>query len=66
MPELLTAEELADRLKVSPRTVKEWARAGRIPEVRLSAKVRRFLLTEVIRVMPKSDAEFRQEVVHAD
>ena len=40
--ELLTAAELADRLAVSARTIREWARSGRIPEVRASERVRRF------------------------
>jgi excisionase family DNA binding protein len=32
MPEeLLTAEEVANRLKVKPHTVRRWARQGRIP-----------------------------------
>lgn len=42
MSELLTATELAERLKVRPETVKVWAREGRIPAVRLSPKVLRF------------------------
>ena len=46
--ELLTADELADRLRVSASTVKEWAREGRIPEVRLSRRVRRFNYEEVL------------------
>jgi excisionase family DNA binding protein len=41
-PELLTVLELAERLHVRPRTVQTWARQGRIPAVKLSAKVVRF------------------------
>jgi excisionase family DNA binding protein len=48
MPELLTAEDLADRLGLSPRTIKEWARAKRIPQVVFSPKVRRFDYAEVV------------------
>jgi excisionase family DNA binding protein len=40
--ELLTVDQLADRLHVRPRTVQAWARQGRIPTVKLSAKVVRF------------------------
>ena len=40
--DLLTAHELADRLAVRPSTICKWARQGRIPEVCLSPKVRRF------------------------
>jgi excisionase family DNA binding protein len=40
--ELLTVDQLADRLHLRPRTVQAWARRGRIPAVKLSAKVVRF------------------------
>jgi excisionase family DNA binding protein len=40
--ELLTVNQLAERLHVRPRTVQVWARQGRIPSVKLSAKVVRF------------------------
>jgi predicted site-specific integrase-resolvase len=40
--ELLTADELAGRLRVQPTTVRVWSRQGKIPTVRLSAKVVRF------------------------
>jgi excisionase family DNA binding protein len=46
--QLLTTEELADRLVVSPRTVIEWARAGRIPEIRASSRIRRFDYGDVV------------------
>src|SRR5262249_18036852 len=40
--ELLTVHQLAERLHIRPRTVQAWARKGRIPSVKLSAKVVRF------------------------
>jgi excisionase family DNA binding protein len=40
--ELLTYGQLAERLHLKPRTVQAWVRQGRIPTVRLSAKVVRF------------------------
>lgn len=46
--ELLTAEEVGERVRVSPDTVKEWARAGRVPCYRLGRKTIRFDLAEVI------------------
>lgn len=46
--ELLTAEELATRLRVRPGTIRVWARRGRIPSVRLSPKVVRFDFGAVI------------------
>ena len=33
--ELLTVEELAGKLKVSPRTLRFWSMTGQIPSVRL-------------------------------
>lgn len=39
---LITAYELADQLRVTPETVKIWARQGLIPRVRLTPKVIRF------------------------
>jgi excisionase family DNA binding protein len=46
--ELLTAEQLATRLKVRPRTIKSWVRSGRIPVVRVSPKVIRFSWSDVL------------------
>jgi excisionase family DNA binding protein len=40
--ELLTTEELATRLRVSPETIRAWARRGCIPTLRLSPKVIRY------------------------
>ena len=48
MQKLLTAEEVAEVLQVSPRTIREWARTRKIPAVRVSRKVRRFDLQDVL------------------
>jgi excisionase family DNA binding protein len=40
--DLLTTAELARRLKVTAKTVREWVQAGRLPCVRPSRKVMRF------------------------
>lgn len=48
MPDLLTADELAQKLRVSPHTVREWSRDGKIPTVWLSRTVRRFDYAEVV------------------
>lgn len=42
VPELLTAEEVAERLEVTPRYVLRLAREGRLPRVKLSHKCVRF------------------------
>ena len=46
--DLITAEELGARLRLKPDTVILWARQGRIPVRRLSRKVVRFRLPEVV------------------
>ena len=55
MTELLAAAQLAERLKVRPSTVREWAKTGRIPEIRISAKVRRFHPAEVEAVLRQQE-----------
>lgn len=47
--ELLTADELADRLQLRPSTIRRWAREGRIPAVRVTAKVVRYDMADVLR-----------------
>jgi predicted site-specific integrase-resolvase len=49
MGEILTAEELAARLKVRPATIREWGRDGRIPTVRITPKVIRYDVDAVMR-----------------
>ncbi|MCE9618483.1 MAG: helix-turn-helix domain-containing protein [Planctomycetes bacterium] len=46
--DLLTARELAKRLRVSTDTVRAWARRGVIPSLRLSPKVIRYKSEEVL------------------
>ncbi len=50
--ELLTADQLAERLHLRPRTVQAWARQGRIPAVKLSPKVVRYNWQAVLAVLP--------------
>lgn len=42
MGEYLTTQQLAARLGVSAETIRGWVQAGRIPEIRVNSKVRRF------------------------
>lgn len=44
---LLTAEELGDHLRLSVKTVRQLARAGKIPYIRLSLKIVRYDLEAV-------------------
>ena len=46
--DLLTSAELAERLGVKPGTILGWHRLGRIPARRLSHKVLRFSLPDVV------------------
>ena len=57
--DVLTAEELADRLAISPRTVERLARDGIIPQVRVSERIRRYILSDVVLALKK------REVTHA-
>lgn len=54
--EWLTAQELADRLRVSPETIREWSRRGVIPRLWLSAKVIRYDLSEVLSAISQSSS----------
>jgi excisionase family DNA binding protein len=52
---LLTATEIADKLAVAPSTVIRWAKTGRIPEVRLSPRTRRFSWDDVVGALRTED-----------
>ena len=45
---LVTPEGLAAELSLKPRTIREWALKGKIPCLRISPKVLRFDLDEVL------------------
>lgn len=50
-PQLLTAEELAERLKVTPALVRSWASRGVIPAVRITGRTRRYALADVMKAL---------------
>jgi excisionase family DNA binding protein len=54
---LLTAEELAERLKIQPSTVRRWSRDGRIPTVRLSPKVVRYDYDAVVETLRREEVD---------
>ncbi len=49
--ELLTVEQLAERLQVTPRTARELYRRGRIPGLKLGHRTLRFNLADVIEAL---------------
>ena len=58
--ELLTADELAGRLRVRAATIRLWGRQGRIPRIEISAKVIRYDPAAIIqflhdRMTPNTD-----------
>jgi excisionase family DNA binding protein len=55
--ELLTARDLAKRLRVSPDTVRAWARRGSIPTLRLSRKVIRYNAEAVLAALSTTPAK---------
>ena len=57
MSELLTADELAKRLRVRPDTVRLWTRERMIPAIRVTAKVIRYDAAEVERALRERSAE---------
>lgn len=55
MKELLTVNEMAERLRVRPATLQRWERDGRVPAVRITPKVIRFDPAAVVESLEKSD-----------
>lgn len=51
MDEWLKADEIAQRLKVKPETVRAWARRRLIPAIRINCKTVRFDFDEVRRAL---------------
>jgi excisionase family DNA binding protein len=62
--DLLTAAELADRLGVKPGTILVWHRQGKIPARKLSHKVLRFDLRDVLTALESPQEAPGQEVRH--
>lgn len=51
MTELLTSKELAERLKISQYTVRQWAKRGKIPRITYSDTIHRYDLDAVKAVL---------------
>jgi excisionase family DNA binding protein len=61
MGELLTADEMAKKVRLKPATVLEWARLGKIPSVRVNAKTVRFDPADVVAAMKETSRVASQE-----
>ncbi|HEX8632787.1 MAG TPA: helix-turn-helix domain-containing protein [Pyrinomonadaceae bacterium] len=57
--EFLTARQLAELLQVSESTVRRLAREGRIPSIRLTARLLRFHLASVMSALDGTQAKTR-------
>lgn len=60
--ELLTAQELAAALRVTPDTIWRYTRTGRIPCLRLGPRDYRYQLTEVLAALASAETSAQDEV----
>jgi predicted site-specific integrase-resolvase len=63
--ELSTSIDVANHIGVQPETVRRWYRAGLIPGRRLSHKVLRFCLADVVAALEAHQKPTGLEVDHA-
>jgi predicted site-specific integrase-resolvase len=62
MPQLLKGRELAEHLRISTATVREWTKDGLIPVLRIRSNVLRYSLPDVLAALRKrSEADGAQE-----
>jgi excisionase family DNA binding protein len=54
LPELLTAQEVADALRVERRTIERWSDSGRLHRVRLGRRTVRYRASEVLALLEAS------------
>ena len=54
---LLTPSEVAEWLRVNPKTVTRWARAGKIPAIRTLGGHRRFRASDIRRCLAQNNYE---------
>ena len=52
--DLLTTQEVADRLKIKPSTVRKLALAKKIPVIKIGVKLSRFLVSDVEEYIKKN------------
>ena len=66
MTDLLTADEVAERLRVSPRTIRAWTLEGLIPAIRITGKVIRYDLEAVLKAVRTNATQRSQAEGEAD
>ena len=49
--QLLTTADLASRLRLQPQTIQRWTRLGYLPAIRMTGKVIRYDLQEVLEAL---------------
>jgi predicted site-specific integrase-resolvase len=57
MGELITSNELGERLRLRPDTIKRWTREGLIPCLKLSGKVIRYDFEDVVKAIRQRSLE---------
>lgn len=55
--DLITVKEAAELLRVSPATVRNWVREGKLPGLRFSKTVIRIRREEVLRLAERAEVE---------
>lgn len=60
MEQLLTADEVAERLRLRPETVKLWTREGLIPAIRITGKVIRYDFAQVEAALKRRSDQRKQ------
>ena len=51
LPELLTTNQVAARLQVSPRTVRRFASEGRLPQLHVGTRLVRYATSDVLSLL---------------
>lgn len=49
--QLLTRDQVANKLEVSTRTIRRWEQSGRLPCVKMSKKIIRYRLCDIKKLM---------------
>lgn len=58
---LLTSQEVAQAIGVTPQTVNAWARAGILPYVEVGPKTRRFWMDDILAHLSKNQVGIKED-----